>query len=272
MEWHIHGKTMRLDRPRIVGILNVTPDSYVDGGMYRTPEAIGERARVMVREGADIIEIGGESTGPGSKDVSAEEECARVLPAVEVIKRSVPDTWICVDTWKADVARAAVEAGAHMINDVTAGRADTAMLSTLAELGCPVVLMHAKDDSPRTTVSSTSYDDVIAHIRAFLLSRIAEAEKAGVRRENIVVDPGLGHFVSSDPRYSFEILDRLSELTDLGPVLVSPSRKSFLAGPENLPVADRLPATLAATETAFTNGALFIRTHDVAATHALLPA
>jgi dihydropteroate synthase len=194
------------------------------------------------------------------------EELARVVPAVEAVRKALPNMRIGVDTWKSQVASAALKAGANLINDITAGRGDPAMFAVLAAAGCPCVLMYSKDAGPRTTKHAKQYDDVIATITDFLDERVAAAEKAGIAKRNIIVDPGLGHFVSSDSSYSFTILDHLSAFAAIAPVLVSPSRKSFLAGPQNLPVADRLPATLAASVTAMRNGASYIRTHDVAET------
>jgi dihydropteroate synthase len=137
------------------------------------------------------------------------------------------------------------------------------MFSVISNAGCPIVLMFAKDETPRTTIQNVEYDDVVMHVHAFLEKRIAAALEAGIARDRLIVDPGLGHFVSSNPEYSFDILRRLREFSDLGPVLVSPSRKSFLAGPKNLPPKDRLPATLDASELATKNGASLVRTHDV---------
>jgi dihydropteroate synthase len=250
-------------RVGIVAILNVTPDSYVDGGKFTRPEALIEHAVRCIDDGADILEIGGESTGPDSPDVSPEEEVARVIPAVRAVRNCLPDAWIAVDTWKADVAGKALDVGADMINDITAGRGDPMMLSLIADAGCPYVMMYGKDASARTTLDSKQYTDVSRVIYDFLKARLLAAHAAGIRREQVIVDPGLGHFVSADPAYSFDILRSLRKFTDLGPVLVSPSRKSFLAGSKNLPPKDRLPATLAATAIAVMNGAGFIRTHDV---------
>lgn len=250
-------------RTGIVGVINVTPDSFVEASRKEGEEAVLQRARQFIADGADILEIGGESTGPTSVDVTVETELQRVIPAIRVMRNAFPSAWIAVDTVKAGVADAALKEGADMINDVSAGRSDPKMFSVLATAGCPVVLMFAKDPSPRTTIQPIEYGDVVAHIHAFLESRIEAAVSAGIRRECILVDPGLGHFVSANPDYSFEILRRLREFTDLGPVLVSPSRKSFLAGPKNLSAKDRLPATLDASELAVKNGAAFIRTHDV---------
>ncbi len=254
-----------MEIPQIVGILNVTPDSYFDGGKYNQVDAALAQAQQMIEEGADIIDIGGESTGPGSTDVSVEEELNRVIPILYEIRHTKYDIPISVDTYKADVARAAIEAGATMINDVTAGRGDPEMFSTLAKYDVPVVLMYSKDNSARTSKKDTEYEDVVATIKQFLLERIACTEAAGIDRSRIVIDPGMGHFISSKPEYSFEVIDRLQEFAEIAPVFVSPSRKSFLAGPKNLPTTERLPATIEASINCAKNGASYIRTHDTAA-------
>ncbi len=268
----------------IVGILNVTPDSYFDGGKWNSLEMALKRAEEMIAEGADWIEVGGESTGPNSKDISFQEEIDRTIPVIKEIRNRWGSVNISIDTYKAEVAREAIVAGATMINDVTAGRGDEKMFAEVAKLvlshvegfaeACPehcrrvakLVLMYSKDPTPRTTISPVQYDDVMATIKEFLSERIDAAVAAGIPRDRIIIDPGLGHFVSSDPKYSFEIIARLEELLSLGcPIFLSPSRKSFLAGKEKLPPADRLPATIAASAIAVLHGASFIRTHDVAA-------
>lgn len=249
-------------RPRIVGVLNVTPDSFHAESRVQTMDAVLTRAAEMISQGADLLEVGGESTGPGSPDVSPEAEIRRTVPAVAALGKRFPGTPIVVDTWKALVAAEALKSGASMINDVTAGRGDAAMFSTAAKAGCGIVLMYSKDPSPRTTVQDVRYDDVIGTIHEFLKERKAAAVASGISPDRIIVDPGLGHFVSCAPEYSFEILARLSGFADLGPVLVSPSRKSFLAGPGKLPTAERLWPTVAASALAALSGAAFIRTHD----------
>jgi dihydropteroate synthase len=225
-----------------------------------------KHAETMIADGADILEIGGESSGPSSEDVSSEEELRRVLPVIEALRLRFPSTRLAVDTTKAIVAKEALLRGVCMINDVTAGRSDPHILHVCAEYACDFVLMYSKNDSPRTTIEQKMYTDIIATIHSFFEERIESAVIAGIARENIIVDPGLGHFLSSDPQYSFEVLKQLSRFSDLGSVFISPSRKSFLAGPRNLPANERLPATLAATMLALQNGASFIRTHDVAET------
>ena len=249
---------------QIVGILNTTPDSYYDGGRFNAVESAVKRAGELLEEGADIIEIGGESTGPGSRDVTLEEERARTVGVIKAVRKEYSHAQVSIDTYKAAIAAEAIGAGVMMVNDVTAGRGDLSMFSVIAKSGVQYVLMYAKDNSPRTTVRETQYDDVVATVKKFLSGRKEAAVRAGIAEDHIILDPGMGHFVSSDPKYSYEILRRLSELCDLGsPLLVSPSRKSFLAGGENLPAGERLPGTVAASAIATLDGATYIRTHDV---------
>ena len=247
----------------IVGVLNLTPDSYFDGGKFVGINAAVRRAGEMLDEGADIIEVGGESTGPGSKDVSVDEELSRVIPVLSKLREAYPSAKFSIDTYKASVAKEALVSGVCMVNDVTAGRGDSALFSLLAKSDVRIVLMYAKDMTPRTTKEPQDYDDVVATVGAFLSDRIAEAEKAGIARDRIIIDPGMGHFLSSKPEYSFEVIRRLREFTEIAPVFISPSRKSFLAGPENLPASERLPGTIVASAMAARNGASYIRTHDV---------
>ena len=249
---------------RIIGVLNVTPDSFYDGGQFTSVASALAQATQMLQDGADIIEIGGESTGPKSQDVPLDEELRRVIPVVQAIKKAHPDALLCIDTYKGGVARAALENGVGMINDVTAGRSDREMFPLVGSSTAKIVLMYAKDPTPRTTIHPTQYDDVVGSIKDFLRDRRDAAVRSGIPPERIILDPGLGYFVSSDARYSFQILTRLREFIDLGcPLLLSPSRKSFLAGPENLQTADRLPGTIAASAIAVLNGAAYVRTHDV---------
>lgn len=247
----------------IVGILNLTPDSSFDGGKWTLVEAAVAQAKKCISGGADWIELGAESTGPDSVEVSADEELKRLIPTLQAVRRALPNARISVDTYKAEVADEALKLGASMINDVTAGRADSRIFAIVARHHCPIVLMYAKDPSPRTTREDRQYEDVIATVRQFLTERRSAALAAGIAPNRIIVDPGLGHFVSADARYSWELLASLDRFRSLGRIFVSPSRKSFLAGPQNLPVNERLPATLAATTIAVLHGASYIRTHDV---------
>ncbi len=258
-----HGRELVLDSTVVMGVLNVTPDSFSDAGEFNSVEAAVARAKEMIQEGASIIDIGGESTGPGSEDVSSEEELRRVIPVIEAVRKELPDVFISIDTYKAEVAALAVSSGADMVNDVTAGRGDDRMFESIADLKVPAVLMYAKDDTPRTSMDEVVYEDVMRTVVEFLESRI---EELGYD-EQIAVDPGMGAFVSSDPGYSYEILERLSELKSLGrPILVGASRKSFLGGE----VDDRLEGSLAAAVVAAQNGAKIVRVHDVRETVKIL--
>ena len=271
-------KKMSLQKPLVMGILNVTPDSFSDGGKFKTNDEAVDFALQMVAQGADIIDLGGESTGPGSKDVSAEEELARVLPVLKLLREKIArgaggarGAWISVDTYKAEVARAVLEAGADMINDVTALRggghgagAGQKMAEVLAKFDVPVVLMYCKDATARTTRNVVEYDDVIKTIGDFFEERIAVAVGAGIARSRLVLDPGMGAFVSAEPKYSLQILRRLREFESFKlPLLVGPSRKSFIGQVLDLPLTQRLEGTLAACAVAVMNGASILRVHDV---------
>lgn len=242
-----------------MGILNVTIDSFSDGGKYIELEKALRRALEMEKEGADIIDIGGESSGPGSKGINQETELKRTIPLIKEIRKhsKIP---ISIDTTKAEIASQAIEAGANMINDVSAMRGDKQMAKVAAEKGCPIILMYSKDPSARTTVKETSYDDVLESIKEFLQERIKTARDMGIKRENIIIDPGMGHFISANPKYSLEVIARLSELKELGhPILIGLSRKSFLGGE----IEDRDKIGLPLTTIAYLNGASIIRTHNV---------
>lgn len=250
----------------IVGVLNVTPDSYFDGGKYDALEAAVAHAEALLEEGADIIDIGGESSIPsGPGKVSEDEELKRVIPVIQEILKQHPGAKISVDTYKSGVAKAATEAGASMINDVSAARHDSEMLSVVSGSDVDLVVMYAKHPPPNAVIEETHYDNVLDTVHGFLQERVQIAVKTGIDQSRIILDPGLGFFLSSDPQYSFEVLKHLNRFADLGCRLyVSPSRKSFLAGPEQLPPSDRLPATIVASVEAVQNGATYIRTHDVA--------
>lgn len=260
--------------PRIMGILNTTPDSFSDGGnLYRNGvldlELAVKTASKMVDEGADILDIGGESSGPDSKNISLEEEIQRVVPVISMIRErfSKDRVLISVDTYKAEVARQAVLAGADLVNDVTALRGDPEMASVLVEADIPVVLMYSKDSAARTTREVREYPDVVATISAFFEERIAFAESRGILRRRIFLDPGLGFFVSGDPKYSFEIIDRLEEFQRFQlPIVLGPSRKSFLGGA----LGERLEKTIAACQKVASKGVSILRVHDVGAVRGAL--
>lgn len=259
------------ERPLVMGVLNVTPDSFSDGGMYQGVDRAVKRALQMVEEGADIIDIGGESSGPDSSDVLAEEELERVIPVIEKL-RMESDVLLSVDTYKHQVALHALNIGTNMVNDVTALRGDPDMAKSLAQYDdVPVILMYSKDSTARTTPEKVAYDDVMSTVKEFLEERIQYAIDAGIARERLVVDPGMGAFVSGDAQYSLQILKRLEELTKLElPVLVGPSRKSFIGDVLGLPVDQRLEGGLAACAVAVMHGASILRVHDVQQTRRLV--
>ena len=252
----------RAVRTLVMGVVNVTPDSFSDGSRFYDKSAAISHAFRLRDEGADILDIGGESTAPNSPPVDAEEECRRVLPVVEAC--AARGLFVSVDTYKAEVARRALEAGAAMINDVTALRGDPALAAVLAGAKCPMVLMHAKDPTPRTTPTQRTYTDVVAEISAFLASRVEYAAREGIAKERIVLDPGMGAFVSADPEPSLEILCRLNEFHALGrPLLLGASRKGFIGKVLGLPVTERLEGSLACAAVGAWHGVRIIRAHEV---------
>lgn len=257
------GRVLVLDRPRVMGIVNVTPDSFADGGEHATTEAAIAHGLRLAEEGADVLDIGGESTRPGAQDVSLEEELRRVLPVIEGLaaKTALP---ISIDTSKPDVMRAAVAAGAGMINDVCALRRDGA-LDAAAALGVPVVLMHMRGE-PRTMQDAPEYEDVVADVHRFLTERIFAAEMAGIAKKNIVVDPGFGF--GKTTAHNLALLAQMTRFAEMGvPVLAGLSRKRTigeLTGRET--PRDRVHGSVAAHLIAAQRGAKILRVHDVAAT------
>ena len=249
-------------RPMVMGVVNVTPDSFSDGGRFFDRETAIEHARRLIAEGADILDIGGESTRPGAASVSAEEEIDRVVPVIEAI-RTESAAPLSIDTMKPEVARAARAAGATAWNDVTAlGWAEDSM-GTAAELGCPVILMHMQGE-PRTMQDDPRYEDVVAEVRAFLLGRAEAAVAAGVDRESIWLDPGIGF--GKTLAHNLELLRNLPRLTDLGfPLVMGVSRKRFIRAIDATAqsVDDRLGGSLAAALWCAAHGAAVIRVHDV---------
>ncbi len=254
------------ERTLVMGILNVTPDSFSGDGLLQYPDPVDaalRRAREMVAAGADLLDVGGESTRPGADPVPLEEEMRRVIPVVEALVEAV-DVPISVDTRKAEVARRALRAGAWMVNDVSALRADPEMVRVVAEFGCPVVLMHMKG-TPKDMQRDPRYDDVVGEIKQFLTERIAFAQAHGIPSDRIVVDPGFGF--GKRPEHNLEIVRRLGELRALGfPVLVGPSRKSTIGRIlNNAPPEERLEGTIALCVLCAQNGADLVRVHDVQA-------
>ncbi|MFH1533585.1 MAG: dihydropteroate synthase [Nitrospirota bacterium] len=250
---------MKQKKLQIMGILNVTPDSFSDGGSFNTLEKALKRAKELKKQGADILDIGGESTGPGSKHVSLEEELKRVIPIIKEL-RKITKLPISIDTYKSEVATQALDAGANMVNDVTALRGDQKMASVIAEYKCPVILMYSKDPTPRTTVKKVKYKNIIKTIKDFLKKQISYAKKHGISNSQIIIDPGMGQFISALPEYSYEIIARLHELKTLGyPILIGPSRKSFLGGTMD----SRAEKGTVVSAIAYSAGASIIRTHDI---------
>lgn len=256
------GHVLDLSRTAIMGILNVTPDSFSGGGIFLSRDAAVAHALLMVEEGADLIDVGGESTRPGAQAVPLQEELDRVIPVIEALARSVPIP-ISIDTSKPQVMRAAVEAGAGLINDVRALR-EAGALSTAAELAVPVCLMHMQGE-PRSMQHSPAYKDLVGEVYNFLNERIAACSKAGIARQCMIVDPGFGFGKTAG--HNLELLRRLTEFRKLGaPILAGLSRKSMIGALFNLPVAQRLHASVALAMVAVQNGATILRVHDVRAT------
>jgi len=256
------GRSLELnDTPRLMGVLNLTPDSFYGGSCYSSVEAAVEKAVEMAGQGADIIDLGGESTRPGSSPVDSEQELRRVIPVVRKISRALPGTLISVDTYKAQVAREALKAGAHIVNDISAGLLDENMLPTVAETGAGYVMMHMRG-KPRTMQLDIEYEDLMAELFSFFRESLERADRAGIDRERIALDPGIGF--GKPPAGNYEIISRLAELAPLGrPLLVGPSRKSFLALAGLESPDERLEGTLAACTVAVLCGADILRVHDI---------
>ncbi len=250
--------------PVLVGILNVTPDSFSDGGDFLDSERAVVRAAAMLDEGAQIIDVGGESTRPGSDPVPPEEELGRVIPVIRGILEERPDAAISVDTYRARIAGAALEAGAAIVNDVTALRGDPELAKLVAEAGCPIILMHMQGE-PKSMQRDPTYHDVVREVRDFLAGRAEHAIASGVDPENVILDPGIGFGKTLE--HNLELLRRLNFLVDLGfPVLVGSSRKSFIGRLTGVQEArDRIFGTVATTVLAYERGASFFRVHDVRA-------
>jgi len=250
----------RFPRPSVMGVVNVTPDSFSDGGVNLRAEDAVASARRMVAEGAAVVDVGGESTRPGSEGVSADEELGRVVPVLEELGGAVP---VSIDTAKAEVTRSALELGAEMVNDVTALRGDPALAEVVAGAGCYLCLMHMQGE-PRTMQLNPTYDDVVSDVKAFLEERLAFAVDAGVAEKRICLDPGIGF--GKTVEHNFELVRRLDELAAIGrPILIGLSRKSSMGRILGHPEATTGPlsASLAAAVAAYERGATIIRAHDV---------
>lgn len=258
------GSLKQAPGPVLMGILNVTPDSFSDGGEFFGVEPAIAQGEKMLDEGAHMIDLGGESTRPGSDPVSPKEELRRVLPVVRGILESRPETKISIDTYRASTAEAALDAGTQVVNDVTALRGDAKMAGLVAERGCPVVLMHMLGE-PKSMQRDPRYENVVREVRDFLLGTVEYAISVGVREENVILDPGIGF--GKTLRHNLELLNGLNVFVELGfPVLVGASRKSFLGkilGSDA--TGDRLFGTVATNVIAYERGATLFRVHDLRA-------
>ncbi|MDH5929675.1 dihydropteroate synthase [Vibrio splendidus] len=254
-----NNKTLVLDRPHVMGILNVTPDSFSDGGKFNSLDNALQQAERMIQAGVCIIDIGGESTRPGAPDVSLEEELARVIPAIKAIRAKF-DVWISIDTSKAEVMRQAVEAGADLINDVRALQ-EPGALQAAAEANVPVCLMHMKGQ-PRTMQASPVYDDVLMDVEAFLQERVEACEAVGISKEQLILDPGFGFGKTIE--HNYHLLAHLEKFHTLGlPVLAGMSRKSMIFKLLDKAPADCMVASVTCATIAAMKGAQIIRVHDV---------
>jgi dihydropteroate synthase len=249
-------------QPVVMAVLNCTPDSFSDGGHFLAPDAALHHAEALLDVGADIVDVGGESTRPGAHRVSVEEEIQRVVPVISELRRRRPGAAISVDTRKRTVAAAALEAGADIVNDVTAA-SDSGMLELVADAGAGIVLMHMRGE-PQTMQTETSYENVVAEVFDYLGERAAAALHAGIPRRRVWLDPGIGF--GKDVAGNVQLLAALPKLAELGhPVLVGPSRKSFIGRLTGAPVGDRLPGTLAALVPIIGLERVVVRVHEPAA-------
>lgn len=259
----VNGKEFTLGpKTWIMGVLNVTPDSFSDGGQYLAMDKAVERGLRLIEEGSDIIDIGGESTRPGSEPIPAEEEIRRVIPVIQALREKT-EALISVDTTKSEVARAALDTGADIINDISSLRFDAGMAPLAAERGVPVILMHMKG-MPKTMQVNPYYEDVLLEVRSFLNERIHEAQVAGIKRERIIVDPGIGFGKRLEDNLA--LINKLDVLAELDrPILIGTSRKSFIGNILDLPPQERLEGSIASSILSMAHGAHILRVHDVAA-------
>ena len=244
-----------------MGVLNVTPDSFSDGGQFNEIDSAILHVDKMLKNGADIIDIGGESTRPGSNPVSANEESRRIVPIIKAIKNEYKDILISVDTYKSSVAKRAIEAGADFVNDISGLTFDDEMVSLLAQRNIPVVIMHI-NGKPKTMQKNILYSDLISDMKRFFVKQCEYAINSGIKENNIIIDPGIGFGKTFD--HNFTLLKRLKEFEDLGfPILIGPSRKAFIGDVLNLPSNERVEGTIATIVAGILNGANIIRVHDV---------
>jgi dihydropteroate synthase len=259
MNINCKGKLIDLSTPKVMGILNVTPDSFFDGGKYKDEADILNKVEVMLKQNATFIDIGGYSSRPNADDVSEAEELNRVIPIVKLILKHFPDTLISIDTFRSDVAKQSIENGAALVNDISAGKLDTKMLSTVGNLGVPYIMMHMKGN-PKTMQQQTEYNDITKNVIAYFAERIAAARKEKIN--DIIIDPGFGF--AKTIAQNFELLNslKLIQLTDQ-PILAGVSRKSMIYKTLNSTAKEALNGTTALHMVALENGASILRVHDV---------
>ena len=253
------GRLLLLEKPVVMGIINLTPDSFYSGSRQQATDAVLAEAGKMLQEGAMILDLGAQSTRPGSERVSEEEELKRLVPALEALSQQFPEAFISVDTFYASVAKAAVEAGACMVNDISAGNMDPAMISTVASLSVPYVLMHMKG-SPQTMQQNTDYTDVTREVLDYLIWKKAEITKAGIR--DIIIDPGFGFAKNAAQNFTLLKNIHLFRLLD-APLLLGISRKSFIWKTLGLTPEEALEGTIAMNTAGLLGGAAILRVHDV---------
>jgi len=259
MKLHAHGSTLDLSHPHVMGILNVTPDSFSDGGKHNQLIDAVKHANAMINAGATIVDVGGESTRPGASEVSVDEELSRVIPVVEAVAQRF-EVWVSVDTSKPEVIRESARAGAHIINDIRS-LSEPGAPEAAAQTGLPVCLMHMQGE-PRTMQNAPHYDDVFESVNRYFVEQIARCEAAGIAKENLLLDPGFGF--GKNLHHNYQLLARLSEFHHFElPLLVGMSRKSMVGQLLNVGPTERLSGSLACAVIAAMQGANIIRVHDV---------
>lgn len=259
MKLRAHGSTLDLSHPHVMGILNVTPDSFSDGGKHNQLIDAVKHANAMINAGATIVDVGGESTRPGASEVSVDEELSRVIPVVEAVAQRF-EVWVSVDTSKPEVIREAAQAGAHIINDIRS-LTEPGALEAAAQTGLPVCLMHMQGE-PRTMQNAPHYDDVFDSVNRYFVEQISRCEAAGIAKENLLLDPGFGF--GKNLHHNYQLLARLSEFHHFElPLLVGMSRKSMVGQLLNVGPTERLSGSLACAVIAAMQGAQIIRVHDV---------
>ena len=257
------GKLIDLTTPKIMGVLNLTPDSFYDGGSYNNKDRALAQTEKMLLEGAKFIDIGGVSSKPGSVEISTDEELARVLPVIEEIHKTFPETSISIDTYRSDVAKLAVAAGAAVVNDISGGNLDAKMLKTVGALGVPYVAMHMQG-TPQNMQDKPSYDNILTDIRSFFAAKIDAAHKAGIH--DIIIDPGFGF--GKTLKHNYSLLKNLSSIKMNGiPMLIGVSRKSMIYKLLQTEVTDALNGTTVLNTVALQQGAQILRVHDVKEAH-----